>query len=90
MALTVCPDCRHQISDAAISCPQCGRPMRMSREAILAEIHNAELDHQRMMAIVDEIIDADYYHPSHKSTVDNAYARMGELAKRIGELKTML
>lgn len=90
MALTVCPDCRHEISDAAVSCPRCGRPMRMSREAILVEIQNAELEHERMMALVDEIMETDDYHPSHHSTVDKAYERMSGLAKRIGELKAML
>lgn len=27
MALIVCPDCGAQISDAAVSCPHCGRPI---------------------------------------------------------------
>lgn len=27
MALTTCPDCQVQISDAAPACPRCGRPM---------------------------------------------------------------
>lgn len=26
MSLIECPDCKHQISDAAVSCPHCGRP----------------------------------------------------------------
>ncbi len=28
MALIGCPDCGHQVSDQAFSCPQCGRPLR--------------------------------------------------------------
>ncbi len=27
MALILCPECRHQVSDKAISCPNCGYPM---------------------------------------------------------------
>jgi len=27
MALVVCPDCQTQVSDAALACPRCGRPM---------------------------------------------------------------
>ena len=27
MGLIVCDDCRHEVSDVAESCPQCGRPM---------------------------------------------------------------
>lgn len=28
MPLVECPDCLHQISDAAPACPHCGRPFR--------------------------------------------------------------
>jgi hypothetical protein len=28
MALLTCPDCEREVSDAAASCPRCGRPMR--------------------------------------------------------------
>ncbi len=28
MALIACPDCGHQVSDQAYSCPECGRPLR--------------------------------------------------------------
>ena len=31
MALLVCQDCRHDVSDRADACPQCGRPMRARR-----------------------------------------------------------
>ena len=27
MGLVVCQDCRHEVSDLAEACPQCGRPM---------------------------------------------------------------
>ncbi|MEA2162690.1 MAG: hypothetical protein QOK37_817 [Thermoanaerobaculia bacterium] len=62
----------------------------MSREAILAEIQNAQQEHDRMLGVVDSIMDADYYHESHKSTIDRAFENMGTLAKRIGELKALL
>jgi predicted amidophosphoribosyltransferase len=90
MALIICPDCAKHISDAAISCPHCGRPMRMSREAVLVEIQNAQIEHDRMMAVVDDIVNADYYHETHKSTMDKAFENMDHLAKRIGELKALL
>lgn len=28
MALLTCPDCRHDVSDKAQACPNCGRPFR--------------------------------------------------------------
>lgn len=28
MALTTCPDCGREVSDAAPACPGCGRPMK--------------------------------------------------------------
>lgn len=28
MPLITCPDCHHQISDSAESCPHCGKPMQ--------------------------------------------------------------
>ena len=28
MALIVCPECEHKVSDAAVSCPSCGHPMQ--------------------------------------------------------------
>jgi len=38
MALVTCPDCRKEISDAAINCPGCGRPMHSGSVAD-ADIH---------------------------------------------------
>jgi hypothetical protein len=38
MPLVKCPDCGNQISDSAPSCIHCGRPMRESKESIMAEI----------------------------------------------------
>ncbi|WP_083205386.1 zinc-ribbon domain-containing protein [Bacillus sp. FJAT-27264] len=28
MALIFCPECRHQVSDVAESCPKCGHPIK--------------------------------------------------------------
>lgn len=28
MALIECPDCGHEVSDQAVACPHCGRPIR--------------------------------------------------------------
>lgn len=33
MALINCPDCNHQVSDAAPACPSCGRPIAGAAEA---------------------------------------------------------
>ncbi|PYB73362.1 MULTISPECIES: zinc ribbon domain-containing protein [Rhizobium] len=30
MGLIACPECNHSISDKAVSCPQCGYPMRVA------------------------------------------------------------
>ena len=63
--------------------------MRLSREAILAEIQNAS--HQRLQAyaVVDSIMDAEH-HPSHRETIDTAFENISRLGKRIAELNAML
>lgn len=38
MALTNCPDCGKVISNSADLCIHCGRPMKKSKEKIMAEI----------------------------------------------------
>lgn len=30
MALTICPDCYHEVSDRAAACPRCGAPIAAS------------------------------------------------------------
>lgn len=35
MALILCPDCRAEISDAAISCPRCGHPNEKTQSLVL-------------------------------------------------------
>ena len=32
MAMTKCPDCGQKVSTMAETCPECGRPLRMSRQ----------------------------------------------------------
>lgn len=32
MGLIVCPDCEKEISDQALNCPNCGRPMKKTEE----------------------------------------------------------
>lgn len=35
MALLLCPDCEHQVSDQAPACPKCGRPMpQMAKQVV--------------------------------------------------------
>jgi len=38
MALINCPECNHEISDKAISCPRCAFPLASSKEVINSEI----------------------------------------------------
>ena len=38
MALKPCPDCGHQVSDAAMACPACGRPLRSRRGGCLTAV----------------------------------------------------
>lgn len=35
MALTNCPDCGRQISDQAQACPQCGHPLKSSKNVYI-------------------------------------------------------
>jgi predicted amidophosphoribosyltransferase len=55
MALTTCPDCKNEISNAADKCIHCGRPMRLSREAILVEIQNSNLEMEKMWEVINYI-----------------------------------
>lgn len=34
MALIPCPACQHQVSTEAVSCPQCGHPLKRGKGAI--------------------------------------------------------
>ena len=34
MALIICPDCSTEVSDQAISCPKCGRPLKIEDPTI--------------------------------------------------------
>lgn len=50
MALTRCPDCERDISDAAVSCPHCGRP---NRRPTLADEHAARMSQNAPRMEVD-------------------------------------
>lgn len=34
MSLIICPDCKREISNAAFTCPQCGRPNKTNRRKL--------------------------------------------------------
>ena len=38
MALITCPDCQRQVSDLAVACPQCGRPIAGDSRIINADV----------------------------------------------------
>ncbi len=41
MALITCADCKSEISDAAPSCPKCGRPTRALSASSTADVSNS-------------------------------------------------
>ena len=64
--------------------------MRLSREAILLEIAEANREIDRMHKVIDYVTNCDHHDPSHQSTLDAAFAKMEKSSKRISELKNML
>jgi len=44
MALIKCPECAHDVSDQAASCPQCGYPIQRTSGATPASAGASELD----------------------------------------------
>jgi DNA-directed RNA polymerase subunit RPC12/RpoP len=90
MALINCPDCGTQISDAAEACIRCGRPVRLSREAILAEIAEEKREIDRMQELIDYVINCEHYDPSHTETNRNAWDKIEKCSARIQKLESML
>ncbi len=43
MALISCPECKHQVSDRATSCPNCGYPISSNRDAQIKKISDNEV-----------------------------------------------
>jgi uncharacterized membrane protein YvbJ len=39
MTLIICPDCSSEVSDIAVSCPKCGRPISIPSVSNTAESH---------------------------------------------------
>lgn len=35
MGLTICPDCSHEVSTIALTCPHCGRPMQAEMRKVI-------------------------------------------------------
>jgi hypothetical protein len=64
--------------------------VRLSREAILLEIAEANREIDRMHEVIDYVTNCDHHDPSHKSTLDAAFAKMEKCSKRINELTKML
>lgn len=55
LALITCPECSHQISDQAISCPHCGYPL--ARRTAQFNIHNVRtVDVIRMFLVVGIVV----------------------------------
>src|SRR5262245_33582681 len=46
MSLLYCPECGHEISDAAVACPNCGRPVRSIPVVEQTVVHRPPRDQQ--------------------------------------------
>jgi BMFP domain-containing protein YqiC len=90
MALINCPDCKNQISDSADKCIHCGRPMRQSRESILAEIQNAMIERQSIYDLQDEILNRESYFESDAESNIILRERLDKVQTRINELEARL
>ena len=90
MALINCPDCKTQISDSAVNCIHCGRPMKLSREAILVELQSLEIRLQQMYDLQDEIVNREEPYDSDSESLRQSWLRVDEINARKSELSAML
>ena len=54
MALIKCPECAHEVSDQAASCPQCGYPIRRTNATFPASAGASELDTLVRRALIEK------------------------------------
>jgi predicted amidophosphoribosyltransferase len=90
MALTTCPECKKQISDSAISCVHCGKPLRKTRMDILADIKRVEEDREYWNQRIDEIRMMDYPGQYGAETLQMAHKNMAEDWDKLRELYASL
>jgi len=92
MALVICPDCKKQISDQAEKCIGCGRPMKESKEKIMAEV-KIKLEELRQ-AKNDLDSDQEYYDENPRmaepSWWEGHYSCIKKLEDEIKSLKNKL
>jgi Zn ribbon nucleic-acid-binding protein len=90
MALINCPDCKKQISDSAIKCIHCGRPMRQSNESIWAEIRDEEKSLKEMIGIRNSILHSNRWNDTISSTLKDTQELIPKMEARIRELRAKL
>ena len=90
MALTTCPECKKQISDSAISCVHCGKPLRKTRMEILADIKRVEEDREYWNQRIYEIGMSDYPSQYDSETLQMAHKNMAEDRDELRELYASL
>jgi len=92
MALIKCPDCNSLISDSADKCVHCGRPMKESKEKILAEIQTLQREYDALNESYEELLV--YYRNSDEETPDGWWVdildREKEIELQIKSLKEKL
>jgi hypothetical protein len=64
MALTNCPECKHRISDQAMTCPNCGYPLAQSSQPDLENILCSGTWSAESGTLVDAVLDATFL-PNH-------------------------
>ncbi len=60
MALTICPECSHRVSDHAITCPNCGFPLAQSQQPDLVKILCAGRWLAESGTLVDALLEAEF------------------------------
>lgn len=90
MPLIICPDCSKEISDTAYNCPNCGRPMRHSRESILLEIQIASDRRQWIFDFNDNYYAIEEPRAAQTEFFNDLNNESSELYNKIKKLREML
>lgn len=85
MALITCPDCKKQISDSALTCIHCGKPMHKSKKEIQKEIDQLYKDKKYFYDAAFKVATKKSYYEGDKEHMQKMNDAAERCAKQIAE-----